>query len=170
MEGIVFSEQQRFRQWWLWFIFLGINGMFLTGVFKQVVGGQQFGNQPMSNTGLLISVSLSLLITILFVILRLETRIDDKGIYVRFYPFHISFKYYPWESISRANVRKYSPVMEYGGWGLRFGLMGNGAAFNVSGNQGLQLVFNNGQKLLIGTHKPEELKQVLNILAKDKAF
>ncbi|WP_316842352.1 hypothetical protein [Pedobacter gandavensis] len=169
-QGIIFSEKQRFRQWWLWLIFLGINGLFLAGAFKQIIGGEQFGDKPMSNSGLLISVTVSLLITVLFFILRLETRINEKGIYVRFYPFHMSFRYYPWESINKANVRKYSAIMEYGGWGIRFGLMGNGRALNVSGNQGLQLVFNNDEKLLIGTHKPEELKQVLNALGKHMEY
>lgn len=169
-EGIIFSEKQRFRQWWLWMIFLGINGLFLAGAFKQLIGGEQFGNKPMSNTGLLISVSVCLLITALFFILRLETKIDNKGIYVRFFPFQMSFRFYPWESIDKAYVRKYSPIMEYGGWGVRFGLMGNGRALNVSGNQGLQLEFNKDQKLLIGTHKPEELSAVLDKLVKDKHY
>jgi hypothetical protein len=41
------------------------------------------------------------------------------------------------------------------------GLMGKGKAFNVSGNKGLQLEFNDGRKLLIGTSKPEELEAFL---------
>ncbi|MBB2150838.1 hypothetical protein [Pedobacter gandavensis] len=167
-EGIIFSEKQRFRQWWLWLILFVLNGVFLNGAFKQIFEGKQFGDQPMSNTALLISVFVLLLITFLFVILRLETRINNNGVYVRFYPFHLSFRYFPWESINLAKVRKYSPIMEFGGWGIRFGLITKGRALNVSGNQGLQLEFNNYQKLLIGTHKPEELKQALHILGKDQ--
>lgn len=169
-ESIIFSEKQRFRQWWLWLIFLIINGLFLTGAFRQLIIIKQFGDQPMSNTALVISVTVSLLITIFFFILCLETQISDKGIHVRFYPFHLSFRFYPWESINKAYVRKYSPIMEYGGWGIRYGLMGNGRALNVSGNKGLQLEFNNDQKLLIGTHKPEELRQVLNQICKEKVY
>ena len=45
---VLFTERQRFKQWWLWLILLGVNGLFLFGVFKQVIGGQQFGDKPMS--------------------------------------------------------------------------------------------------------------------------
>ena len=51
--------------------------------------------------------------------------------------------------------------MEYGGWGLRLGLFGNGKAFNVSGDKGLQLEFTDNKKLLIGTNRPEELTETL---------
>ena len=98
----------------------------------------------------------------MFLNLRLETFIKNDGIHVRFFPFHIKFKHYPWESISRSYVREYSPLMEYGGWGLRMGLFGKGTAFNVSGSMGLQLEFTNSKKLLIGTNKPEELITALN--------
>ena len=54
--------------------------------------------------------------------------------------------------------------MEYGGWGLRYGFFGKGRALNVSGNTGLQIEFNNGKRLLIGTNKPRELKEVLTKL------
>lgn len=159
---ILFTERQRFKQWWIWLILVGINGLFLFGVFKQVIFGQQFGDKPMSNTELLIATSLTVLVMILFINFRLETQIKKDGIYVRFFPFHLKFTYYPWESLTKSFVRKYSPLSEYGGWGLRLGLSGKGTAFNISGDKGLQLEFTNNKKLLIGTNKPDELTEVLS--------
>ncbi|WP_456313404.1 hypothetical protein [Pseudomonas shirazensis] len=89
----LFTERQRFKQLWLWVILLGITGLFLFGVVKQVIYGQQFGDKPMSNTGLLISTMLFSLFTLLFLLYRLDTLIKKDGIYVRFFPFHIKFKY-----------------------------------------------------------------------------
>ena len=159
---ILFTESQKFKQWWLWMILLGINGLFLFGVYKQVIGGQQFGDKPISNTGLLITTGLTLLLTFLFINFRLDTIIKKDGIYVRFFPFHINFKHYNWNSLTKSFVRQYSAISEYGGWGLRLGLFGKGAAYNVSGNKGLQLEFNNNKKLLIGTNKADELTEALN--------
>jgi len=159
---ILFSEKQRFKQWWLWLILLSITGLLLFGVVKQVVYGEQFGDKPMSNSGLLILTSIFLLFTFLFVVYRLDTIIKKEGIYVRFFPFHIKFKYYSWNILTKSYIRKYSAVNEYGGWGLTFGIYGNGPAFNVSGDMGLQLEFANNKKLLIGTNKPDELKLILN--------
>jgi hypothetical protein len=158
---ILFSERQRFTQWWLWLILLGINGLFLYGVFEQVIVGQKLGNHPMSNTGLIITAGLILFLTLLFAIGHLDTTIKKDGIYVRFFPFHIKCKQYPWEKLTKSYVRQYSPITEYGGWGLRLGLFGKGTAFNVSGNKGLQLEFTDHKKLLIGTNKPEELSETL---------
>lgn len=159
---ILFTERQRFKQWLLWLILLGINGIFLFGVFKQIIGGQQFGNKPMSNAGLLIATGLTIILTILFVNIRLDTTIKKDGIYVRFYPFHIKFKHYTWDRLTKSFVRQYSPLTEYGGWGLRIGLFGKGKAYNVSGDKGLQLEFIDNKKLLIGTNKPDELRKTLN--------
>ena len=154
---ILFKESQRFKQWWLWLILLSFNGLFLFGVFKK----QQFGDNPMSNEGLLTATVLTIIITILFVNYRLDTKIKTDGIYVRFFPFHIKFKHYTWDKLTKSFVRQYSPLMEYGGWGLRLGLFGNGKAFNVSGDKGLQLEFTDNKKLLIGTNRPEELTETL---------
>lgn len=51
-------------------------------------------------------------------------------------------------------VRKYSPLGEFDGWGLRFGF--GGKAENISDSQ-----FTNNKKLLIGTQKPKELSETL---------
>lgn len=89
---------------------------------------------------------------------RLVTEVRDDGVYVRFFPFHRHFKVFLWEDIESFEARTYRPILEYGGWGLRFGL--GGTAYNVSGNRGLQLVLGSGgwsDRLLIGTQRPEEL-------------
>jgi hypothetical protein len=165
---ILFAERQKFRQWWLWLLLLGSNALFLFGVFKQVSGRQQLGDKPMSNTGLLIVTALMLLLTLSFVSFRLDTIIRKDGIYVRFFPFHIKFKHYTWDTLAKIFVRQYSPVTEYGGWGIRLGLFGKGTAFNVSGDKGLQLEFTNKKKLLIGTNKPDQLMETLNKIGQIK--
>jgi hypothetical protein len=158
---ILFTERQKFKQWWVWLILLSLNGILLFGVFKQVIGGQQFGDKPAGNTELLILSGLLLLFTLLFFTLRLDTIIKQDGIYVRFFPFHLKFKYFSWDSMTKTYVRQYSPLTEYGGWGLRFGFFGKGTAYNVSGDKGLQLEFTDNKKLLIGTKKPDELTETL---------
>jgi hypothetical protein len=54
-----------------------------------------------------------------------------------------------------SNIRKYeaitySPLLNYGGWGIRKG------AYNVSGNKGVQFELYDDERFLIGTQKPEE--------------
>ena len=163
---ILFSETQKFKQWWIWVLLLSINLIFLYGIYKQVILGQQFGDNPGSNAMLISTTVVTFLVTILFANIHLDTIIKEDGIYVRFFPVHIKYKYISWESISKSYVRKYNAILEYGGWGLRIGLFGKGRAFNIEGNKGLQLELDNGKKLLLGTQKADELTDVLVSLKK----
>lgn len=148
-----FSEKQRFTQWWLWLL---LSAVMIYSIYNFVEDRQYF-----STPELAISFLIPNLVIILFFVIRLETKIDEQGISVRFFPFQITFRYYSWRNIKKAYVRKYSPLGEYGGWGLRQGLFGKGKAYNVKGNQGLQIILNDEKKVLIGTQKQNELKQYL---------
>jgi hypothetical protein len=68
---------------------------------------------------------------------------------------------------TRTVIRKYRPVLEYGGWGYR--IFGNKRAFNISGDMGLQLEFTDKSKLLIGTSQPEALAEALKKAGKYKS-
>lgn len=140
---------------------IGVNGLLLSGVFKQLISGQKSGGNAMSDMGSLLIIVFTTLFTILFINIRLETQISEEGIYVKFFPVHLSFRLYTWENITKSFVRQYDPIREYGGWGLRFGLSGTRKAFNVSGDKGLQLEFADHKKLLIGTNKPDEITETL---------
>jgi hypothetical protein len=170
---ILFTETQKFRQWWIWFLLLFTFIVAVVpqiyGCYKQLILGQQFGNNPMSNTGLLIATGSTFVIVSLVICLffwsRLETQIKEDGIYVRFFPYQIKHKHYLWEEIFKLYVRQYRPLTEYGGWGFRFGIYGK--ALNVSGDMGLQIEFTNGKRLLIGTQKADELTELLVKMGKN---
>jgi len=166
-DKILFKESQRFKQILLWvllisiFVFVSIPA--INGLIKQLFCGQLYGNRPMSNEGLIavttVSVLIPILLMILFGIMKLETLIKEDGIYVRFFPFHKTYKYFPWAELNKCYVRKYSAVAEYGGWGMKG--WGNNKSLSVSGAQGIQLETKEGKKLLIGTHDSEEVTRVL---------
>ena len=99
---------------------------------------------------------------LLIFIFKLTTRIDENGIHYQFFPFQFKLKLISWNEITRAYVRIYDPVGEYGGWGLKGGWSkSKGKAINVSGDIGIQLELKTGKKLLIGTQKKEEATKVL---------
>ena len=156
-----FTESQKFRQWWLWALLLGITGLFGYGLYQQLYLGIPWGTNPASDIVLLITLLIPVGLIVLFLTLRLDIQIDKTGISYRFFPFQQRFKTIPWADVDQAYVRKYKPIIEYGGWGWRIGVMGKGQALNMSGNQGLQIIFKNGKKLLLGTQKPDALEQVL---------
>ncbi len=165
-EQLLFTERQAFRQWWLWLILLGLFGLFAFGSYMQIILEQDFGNNPMSNAGLKWGVGLSLLLILGMYSFRLETAIKREGVYVRFFPLELRYSKHAWEVIARSYIREYNPISEYGGWGWRHGDAQIGKALSISGRMGLQLEFKNGEKLLIGTQRAEEIEQVLEQISK----
>ena len=142
-------------------VLVGINGFLIFELLQRLFFNQSFESQPKDIKELFIGVVVVVLVSVLFVFMRLETQIKEDGVYYRFFPFQLKMKTISWDRISEAFIREYKPLIEYGGWGIRLSLWGKGWAFNVSGNKGLQLVYDNDKKFLLGTQKPEALQQAL---------
>lgn len=154
MPVALFTETQKFRQVWIWLLLVIVVGITLaTQLFIHTVPTDSILFVR------IISITIPLILVVLFYVFRLDTRIDESGVYYRFYPVHIIENKIGWELIERIYVRKYSPLWEYGGWGIRG--FGKNRALNVSGNMGIQLELKNGKKLLLGTQKPDEADAVL---------
>jgi hypothetical protein len=165
-----FHEIQQFRQRLLWILLLSttifIFIVFVYGMVKQIILGETWGTKPMSDTALAIVGSISILfmggLTSLFYVLKLITEVKNDGLYIQFFPF--SRQKIPFDNIKKCEVRQYSPIKEYGGWGIRWGRKGK--AYNVSGNRGVQLELLKGKPILIGSQRPEELAQAITIQMK----
>ena len=138
--------------------------MFILAIIVIVVGTAYYATENAEeDTAVLVSaisilIALPLVFSLLY--LRLETRIDEKGVFTRFKPFSFTNKFFAWEDISRCYVRKYDPVKEYGGWGLR-GIGERSKAYNVWGDQGIQITTKTGKKFLIGTQNPSEARTTI---------
>ena len=102
-------------------------------------------------------------ISAFLLMLRLETEVRGDGLYVRFFPFHRSFKRFTRGDLQEYYPCQYRPVREYGGWGIRYGAKGK--AYNVSGKEGVQLVLGSGQRLLIGSQRAQELADAIGSIA-----
>jgi len=163
-QDLRFSETQKFDQWWLRLILLLVNALIAFGTYRQLVLHIPFGDHPMSNTLLIGSLLLMLLVTGLILSSRLETQIKEDGVSVRFYPFQLQFRSYKWNQMAGHAVVVYKPLRDYGGWGFRMSRAGT--ALSTSGNQGLQLVFHDGRRLLIGTRDADAMKAVLNDISR----
>jgi hypothetical protein len=103
---------------------------------------------------------------ILMYVINLTTEVRSDGFYVRFFPLHLSSIRITPQEIKGFEACTYSPLGDYGGWGIRFGRKGK--AYNISGNRGVQLELTNGQRLLIGSQRPEELVQTLTSITRRK--
>ena len=135
-----FEEDQQFRQWWVWIILLPILIFSLATIN-------------------FLSFSLIVLVVLLMYFGKLRLKVSAKGIHYQFFPFHIKSYCISFDDIKTVKAITYSPLKEYGGWGIRYRL--HGKAYNVSGNKGIQLELNNEKKILFGSQRAEEFESVL---------
>lgn len=151
---IEFKEKQKFTQWWLWLILIGMVIIPVYGLYKQLLLGEPFGDNPMSDTGLIVFFFGTFGLMVLFWVMQLKTEIDNTEIRMNFIPF--IKKKIEWKDVKRAEIVNYGFV----GWGIRIGTK-YGTIYNTKGNKGLAIVLTDGKRLLIGTQKEVELDEVV---------
>jgi len=170
MEKLIFKEEQSFRQSFIPWIMLAaivlLIGSFAVGFYQQLYLGRPYGDEPMSNNGLIWSSILTFLfLSAIFIFILsgvLVTEIWTDGIRFRFTPFIRKVKHIPLSEIASAEVTKYRPIMEFGGWGVRKRFLTRKTAYNISGRIGLRVIKKNGSQVMFGTQKQEEMKRAVD--------
>jgi hypothetical protein len=151
---MLFYEEKQFLRSnsMIWFAIAGLLVTFLALVLN-------FSANDDDWTGILILSIVILSIVPLLLLASIHLRIEKEGIYIRYFPFHFKPLFFNWSEIDYFELRKYNPLNEYGGWGIK-GTKKN-RAYNVSGDMGLQLTLKSGRKILVGTVNPQKLEVAL---------
>jgi hypothetical protein len=163
--NVQFHEVQEFRRLWMAFLILpgavALIAVFVFAILRQLGGGIPFGSDPMPGLLLWIlgpfMILLGCFLIFIFLCMRLVVTVNREGLYIRYVPFvkrRISFT-----DIAGCEAKTYSPLRDYGGWGIRRGKKGR--AYNVRGNRGVVLNFKDGTSLLIGSQRAEELADAI---------
>lgn len=100
MEKVLFTEEQRFKSTFVWLIMFPswavINVILGIGIYKQIILGKPWGDEPMSDLGLIgVTLGVNLIIIgILFLMLKTKMviQIRDKGLFYKYPPFIIREK------------------------------------------------------------------------------
>jgi hypothetical protein len=156
-----FKEVQRPDQWWIWLLIVFVAVGSWTAFILQVVIGIDPDATLFSDViAWVVLVLVGIALPLMFFIIRLTVEVSPGKLSIRYMPF-LKKDLQPGD-VNRTFTRTYHPIKEYGGWGVRWSRR-NGWAYNVSGDQGVQLELDNGKKLLIGSRKPDELQQALEL-------
>lgn len=157
---MLFEEEQKFRHPLFWVLllagpFIGIialNNLMSINFQFSINSILAFGVFGLTSAGVIW----------LFVTLTLKTTIFEDRIELTFAPLIKKPKIFPKSYMSEVYIRDFKPLLEYGGWGIRYKMFGKGLCYNVAGTKkGIQIVFQDGQKLLISTRKAEEIEAIL---------
>ena len=70
-EKVFFSEKQKFNQWWLWLLLIGLNGMFIFKIVKQIYYKNIYATEVAIDAEFTIGFSIVFLVTTLFYFFQL---------------------------------------------------------------------------------------------------
>ena len=169
MAKVLFKEEQKFGSQSL-YLSMGIiyaipTTFFIVAFYYQFVLKQPWGDKPMSDTGLMVTALLVFAVIIISAFLlfssKLVVEVTSETINLIYWPYFKKRIIYSKSDIERYEIRKYKPLIEYGGWGVKQGKKGAGKAYNVRGNIGLQLYLKDGKKVLIGTERGDALLRAM---------
>ena len=152
MTQVIFQETQRFRQIWIWALILGISGFSISSLFLLE------DKAPLTLGDLAFPIGMILLLNILFLSFTLTTRIEADSLSYRFFPF-TRWRTFRFEEIETLDLVEYNGLWEYGGWGIKWN--GDSWSYTTGGKWGI-LVKTTNKKFLLGTQKPEQVRQVID--------
>ncbi len=163
-EIIGFTEVQKFRSPWVIAAAVLMSLVAWWGFIQQIIFGIHFGSHPAPDYVMFILVAIFGIGLPLFILtFRMHTILGPDFILIKM--TLLGKHLIPLSGIKKCYSRQYRPILEYGGWGIRWS-PSKGVAYNVTGNQGVQLEMINGRKILIGSREAEQLSQMINSLLK----
>ena len=154
-QGASFSEVQRFRQPLLLLLLAAVAAPFWYLVVAHFVFGAEV-EAPGSLVGFWLFAGV--LLPGLLLAARLTTEVSARGLRLRFPPF--VDREIPFTEIRGVQPRTYRPLREFGGWGIRWGGRGR-MAYNVSGNEGVEVELDDGRTVVVGSRRSNELAEAL---------
>ncbi|MCS6858690.1 MAG: hypothetical protein NZT92_00035 [Abditibacteriales bacterium] len=149
----MFCEVQYFP-WW------ATIPMAASAPFVLILGLTQAGTKPVPlPLALLMSLFLAGIFLLMF---RMVTTVYEDRIVVKFGWLPLVRFTIPLSEIQSARAVTYKPLLEFGGWGIRFG-RARKLAYSTQGNKAVEVVTTK-RTILIGTALPDQLNEVVNNL------
>ena len=174
MQKTYFKEEQYFSRPWFWVFLIVVITASLTptvvALYSELVLAKPHSENPDPVESLMITLSILIVfytfIILMFIKMKLVTEVRQDGLYYRYPPFFNKERKFSRDEIQIFEIRKYKPILEYSGWGLRYSWGKSGRALNVKGNIGLQLYLKNGKKMLFGTQRGDALLRAMQKMMK----
>lgn len=155
-QDVAFREVQWMRRVvWVMVLILGITVLSWYSFIQQIILGRPFGSQPGPDWSVwLLWAVFGLVFPAMFYIMRLVVEVRADHVYIRYYP--IMRRRIPLAQIDHVEARRYNPIGEYGGWGIKGWWLGR-ISYTVSGTRGVELTLRNGRRVMIGSRRADEL-------------
>lgn len=179
MNRLLFSEQQSFRQvLWIWLIIIPVAFFSLItvlyGFYQQVILGEPWGNEPMSDVGLTAMLLITFIVQAfaMWIVASLQVRIEITQDEFRYK----LFAYFTnWNVLTRDQIQSYS-VGKYTFWkgrglGYKKDLFSKTVRMIIKPGNILTLETTEGKTLMMSIDNKEELERAMQkLISKSENF
>ena len=169
---LLFTESQRFKQA-SWLPLIAVMEGLLVMVISVIMFERPTDHPPdgsfLWSLGLMVVWVLVLTLPValgamwLIKSFRLTTEVRTSGLYIRLFPYQLSFHRIELDDLVEIRVRTYRALAEFGGYGRKFGW--KGSCYTISGEWGVDLKFAGRRPLLIGSQMPQKLADALGLIS-----
>ncbi len=161
-QDVTYREVQWMRRvWWVMLLIRGITVLMWYSFVQQIILARPFGSNPGPDWSVwLLWVVFGIGFPAIFLVMRLVVEVRADHVTIRYFP--ILRRRIPLKDIERVEARKYSPIAEYGGWGIRGWYRGR-ISYSVSGNRGVELVLTGGRRVMIGSRRADDLAEAIGV-------
>lgn len=169
MENPIHFEQ---RSGWPWWVHLAFSVTFLAAVIPvlELAQGKTWGQgdaMPIWAALLCLALGFGLPVAIYSFVGQLRVRVLDNGVEAAWGISEVIRKTIPFREIRKAEAVTYSPLAEFGGWGIRAGL-GRKRGWTIRGNRAVRLHLLDGTVFYLGSQTPERLLSWIQSVGKGK--
>ena len=155
-QDVGFHEVQWMRRvWWVMLLIAGVTVMAWVSFVQQIVLGQPFGSNPGPDWSVwLLWLLIGIGFPVFFCIMRLTVEVRADHVYIRYFP--MMRRSIPLAEIEGVEARRFNPIGEYGGWGIKGWYLGK-TSYTVGGFHGAELTLKGGRRVMIGSRRSEDL-------------
>ena len=160
-ETVSYREVNSRKPIWVWPVMVFVAAIMWYGFFVQIIGGHPFGDNPGPDWVIWVAWSLAGIgLPVFLSVARVVVTVGTHEITIRWFPLWT--RRVPVSDVQHCEARKYRPILEYGGWGIRYGGPHRGWAYTLSGNRGVFLRTTSGKHVLIGSETPQRLAAAID--------
>jgi hypothetical protein len=172
MKRITYSEQQSFRQvLWIWCIIIPIAFLsslsILYGFYQQIILGEAWGNEPMSNGGLITALVVVIVAQVLLIwvvaSLKLIIEITPEEFRYKFFAYFTAWNVLTPGQIAEYSIEKYT-FWKGRGLGYRKDIFRKTVRMIIKPDYILTLKTKDGRTIMMSTENKGEIERAMHKL------
>ncbi|MDZ7717606.1 MAG: DUF6141 family protein [Balneolaceae bacterium] len=162
-----FKSVQKCKQPFMWILIIGVSALIWYLTYQQFILDNPVGsNSAPDSVMIIIWIVIGIGFPLALFSMKLIIKIDSENFYYRLFPLHLRMHSYRLADIESMETVTYRPILDFGGWGIRWGRKGKG--YIISGKKGVKVYLRAGRPVYFSSDEPEEVVRAYKKFSRDR--